>query len=109
MRLKRWANPASEVPMAQRIKSPQRLGCADLLEDLRGLAMDVEYASELSCTCGRDLRLPDVIAISQSGETSDTLAALTEARLEDAGHYQHGRLHHGARCERLHVDDHVYI
>jgi len=51
-----------------------------LLEDMCGLAVDVEYASELSCRGGRDRRLPAVIVISQSGETSDTLAALTEAR-----------------------------
>jgi glucosamine--fructose-6-phosphate aminotransferase (isomerizing) len=51
-----------------------------LLEDLCGLAVDVEYASELSCRGRRDRRLPAVIVISQSGETSDTLAALNEAQ-----------------------------
>ena len=51
-----------------------------LLEDLCGLAVDVEYASEYSCRGGIDLRHPSVLVLSQSGETSDTLAALEEAR-----------------------------
>lgn len=50
-----------------------------LLEDLCGLAVDVEYASEYSCRGGLDLRHPSVLVLSQSGETSDTLAALEEA------------------------------
>ena len=51
-----------------------------LLEDLCGLAVDVEYASEYSCRGRYDRRRPSVIVISQSGETSDTLAALDEVR-----------------------------
>ncbi len=55
-----------------------------LLEDQCGLAVDVEYASEYSLRAGnpnaKDLRNPSVIVLSQSGETSDTLAALREAR-----------------------------
>ena len=80
-RLKGWANPAGEVLIAAS-GSSRHSGLAGeiLLEDLCGLAVDVEYASELSCRGGRDRRLPAVIVISQSGETSDTLAALTEAR-----------------------------
>src|SRR5580693_1146216 len=61
-----------------------------LLEDLCGLAVDVEYASEyslrggssygaLSAPSSLDLRHPSVLVLSQSGETSDTLAALEEA------------------------------
>ena len=53
-----------------------------LLEDLCGLAVDVEYASEYCCRGGPgyvDLRHPSVLVLSQSGETSDTLAALEEA------------------------------
>ena len=42
--------------------------------------MDVEYASEYSCRGGLDLRHPSLMVLSQSGETSDTLAALREAR-----------------------------
>ena len=80
-RLGEWAHPAGEVLIAAS-GSSRHSGLAGevLLEDLCGLAVDVEYASELSCWGGRDRRLPAVIVISQSGETSDTLAALTEAR-----------------------------
>jgi glucosamine--fructose-6-phosphate aminotransferase (isomerizing) len=46
--------------------------------------VDVEYASEYSLRGfnpnAKDLRNPSVIVLSQSGETSDTLAALREAR-----------------------------
>jgi glucosamine--fructose-6-phosphate aminotransferase (isomerizing) len=45
-----------------------------------GLVVDVEFASEYSCRGGQDLRHPSVLLLSQSGETSDTLAALGEAR-----------------------------
>jgi len=44
----------------------------------------VEYASEYSCrgfNSKVDVRHPSVLVLSQSGETSDTLAALREARL----------------------------
>ncbi len=52
-----------------------------LLEDLCGLAVDVEYSSEYSLRGGKgDLRHPSVLVLSQSGETSDTLAALEAAR-----------------------------
>jgi glutamine---fructose-6-phosphate transaminase (isomerizing) len=44
------------------------------------LAVDVEYASEYSCRGGSERRRPSVVVLSQSGETSDTLAALREAR-----------------------------
>jgi glucosamine--fructose-6-phosphate aminotransferase (isomerizing) len=79
-RLKPWTNPAGEVLIAAS-GSSRHSGLAGeiLLEDLCALSVDVEYASELSCRGGRDLRLPAVIVISQSGETSDTLAALSES------------------------------
>ena len=50
-----------------------------MMEDLAGVAVDVEYASEYcyrSAHAGAD---PIVIVISQSGETADTVAALREA------------------------------
>jgi glucosamine--fructose-6-phosphate aminotransferase (isomerizing) len=80
-RLEGWASPAGEVLIAAS-GSSRHSGLAGeiLLEDLCGLAVDVEYASELSCRGRRDRRLPAVIVISQSGETSDTLAALNEAQ-----------------------------
>jgi glucosamine--fructose-6-phosphate aminotransferase (isomerizing) len=72
-----WANPAGEVLIAASGSSRHSgLAAEILLEDLCGLAVDVEYSSEYSCRGGHDLRRPAVIVISQSGETSDTLAAL---------------------------------
>jgi len=54
-----------------------------LLEDLAGLVVDVEYASEYACRSTTTRRHPDdpspVLVLSQSGETADTLAALREA------------------------------
>lgn len=54
-----------------------------LLEDLAGLMVDVEYASEYACRSTHLRRHPDnpspVLVLSQSGETADTLAALREA------------------------------
>ena len=51
-----------------------------MLEDIAGLAVDVEYASEYCYRSTHTLQNPAVIVISQSGETADTLAALREAR-----------------------------
>ena len=50
-----------------------------ILEDLAGLTVDVEYASEYCYRSTHTLQSPGVIVISQSGETADTLAALREA------------------------------
>lgn len=77
-----WPNPAGEILIAASGSSRHSgLYAEILLEDLCGLAVDVEYASEYSCRGGLDLRHPSVLVLSQSGETSDTLAALEEARL----------------------------
>jgi glucosamine--fructose-6-phosphate aminotransferase (isomerizing) len=51
-----------------------------MLEDLAGLTVDVEYASEYCYRSTHTLQDPGVIVISQSGETADTLAALREGR-----------------------------
>ncbi|MHB1856410.1 MAG: SIS domain-containing protein, partial [Acidobacteriaceae bacterium] len=51
-----------------------------MLEDIAGLAVDVEYSSEYCYRSTHTLHNPAVIVISQSGETADTLAALREAR-----------------------------
>ena len=76
-----WPNPAGEILIAASGSSRHSgLYAEILLEDLCGLAVDVEYASEYSCRGGADLRHPSVLVLSQSGETSDTLAALSEAR-----------------------------
>jgi glucosamine--fructose-6-phosphate aminotransferase (isomerizing) len=50
-----------------------------MLEDLAGIPVDVEYASEYTYRSTHTLHNPGVILISQSGETADTLAALREA------------------------------
>jgi glutamine---fructose-6-phosphate transaminase (isomerizing) len=80
-----WSIPQGEVLIAASGSSRHSgLAAEILLEDLCGLAVDVEYASEYSSRGGhnlQDIRHPSVLVISQSGETSDTLAALREARL----------------------------
>jgi glucosamine--fructose-6-phosphate aminotransferase (isomerizing) len=80
-----WAIPEGEILIAAS-GSSRHSGLAGeiLFEDLCGLAVDVEYASEYSCRgayANSDVRHPSVLVLSQSGETSDTLAALREARL----------------------------
>ncbi len=50
-----------------------------MLEDLAGLTVDVEYASEYCYRSTHTLQNPGVLVVSQSGETADTLAALREA------------------------------
>ena len=78
-----WSIPEGEILIAASGSSRHTgLAAEILLEDLCGLAVDVEYASEYSCRGGNgqgELRHPSVLVLSQSGETSDTLAALREA------------------------------
>jgi glutamine---fructose-6-phosphate transaminase (isomerizing) len=52
-----------------------------MLEDMAGVAVDVEYASEYCYRSTHTLHDPSVLVISQSGETADTLAALREAHV----------------------------
>ena len=84
-----WPNPTGEILIAASGSSRHSgLYAEILLEDLCGLAVDVEYASEYSCRGGNganDLRRPSVLVLSQSGETTDTLAALDEARRRGHG------------------------
>jgi glucosamine--fructose-6-phosphate aminotransferase (isomerizing) len=83
--LAEWPIPEGEVLIAASGSSRHSgLAAEILLEDLCGLAVDVEYASEYSSRGSnhcQDLRHPSVLVLSQSGETSDTLAALRVARL----------------------------
>jgi len=51
-----------------------------MLEDVTGLPVDVEYASEYVYREVNTLSNPGIIVVSQSGETADTLGALREAR-----------------------------
>ena len=79
--LAEWNSAHGEVLIAASGSSRHSgLAAEILLEDLCGLSVDVEYASEYSCRPGENPRHPSVIVLSQSGETSDTLAALREAR-----------------------------
>lgn len=77
-----WSSSSGEILIAASGSSRHSgLYAEILLEDLCGLAVDVEYASEYSCRGGNgDQRHPSVLVLSQSGETSDTLASLEEAR-----------------------------
>ncbi len=54
------------------------------MEDLSGIAVDVEYASEYTYRDERSRKDAAVLVVSQSGETADTLAALRKAHA--AGH-----------------------
>jgi glutamine---fructose-6-phosphate transaminase (isomerizing) len=51
-----------------------------MLEDVTGLPVDVEYASEYLYREVNTLSNPGIVVVSQSGETADTLGALREAR-----------------------------
>ncbi len=55
-----------------------------LIEDLSGIAVDVEYASEYCYRNEKALKNAAILVVSQSGETADTLAALRKANA--AGH-----------------------
>ena len=50
-----------------------------LIEDLSGIGVDVEYASEYCYRSEKALKDASVLVVSQSGETADTLAALRKA------------------------------
>lgn len=78
--LSNWLNARGEVLIAASGSSRHAgLAAEIILEDLCGLAVDVEYASEYACRSAANPRNPSVLVISQSGETSDTLAALRYA------------------------------
>lgn len=51
-----------------------------MIEDLAGLAVDVEYASEYTYRSTQTVLDPALLVISQSGETVDTLAALRQGK-----------------------------
>lgn len=75
-----WPCPESEILIAASGSSLHSgLAAKILLEELCGLPVDVEYSCEYSTRGGNDLRHSSVLVVSQSGESSDTLAALREA------------------------------
>jgi glucosamine--fructose-6-phosphate aminotransferase (isomerizing) len=86
-------NPAPFKALAEALRGHERIVIAAsgssrhaglaaeiMLEDLAGLTVDVEYASEYCYRSTHTLQSPGVIVISQSGETADTLAALREGK-----------------------------
>ncbi len=79
--LSNWLNSRGEVLISASGSSRHAGLAAEIIfEDLCGMAVDVEYSSEYGCRTTPNPRQPSVIVISQSGETSDTLAALRFAR-----------------------------
>ncbi len=55
-----------------------------MIEDLSGVAVDVEYSSEYCYRSTHAATDPIVMVITQSGETADTIAAQREARARGA-------------------------
>ena len=55
-----------------------------MIEDLSGIAVDVEYSSEYCYRSTHAASDPIVMVITQSGETADTIAAQREARARGA-------------------------
>ena len=79
--IKPWLNDRGEILIAASGSSRHAGLAAEILfEDLCGLAVDVEYASEWGCRSNANPRNASVLVISQSGETTDTLTALRLAR-----------------------------
>jgi glutamine---fructose-6-phosphate transaminase (isomerizing) len=85
-------NPEAFGSAAEALRGKQRLVIAAsgssrnaglaaeiMLEDLAGLAVDVEYASEYCYRSTHAAVDPIVMVITQSGETADTIAAQREA------------------------------
>jgi glucosamine--fructose-6-phosphate aminotransferase (isomerizing) len=81
-----WLRSANEEIVIAASGSSRHAGMVAelLLEDLSGIAVDVEYASEYTYRAEKSLKNAAVMVISQSGETADTLAALRKANL--SGH-----------------------
>lgn len=84
--LRTWLQAArGEIVIAASGSSRHAGLVAELMfEDLSGIAVDVEYASEYCYRRESATKQAAVIVISQSGETADTLAALRKAHR--AGH-----------------------
>jgi glucosamine--fructose-6-phosphate aminotransferase (isomerizing) len=79
--LKNWAVPGGGILIAGSGSSLHSgMAAKIILEDLCGLDVVVEYSCEYSYRGGENLRDRSVIVISQSGETTDALSALREAR-----------------------------
>src|SRR5579883_1681849 len=74
--LRQWLTGANELIIAASGSSRHAGLFAELvIEELSGLHVDVEYASEYTYRSENTRKLSPVLVISQSGETADTLAA----------------------------------
>jgi glucosamine--fructose-6-phosphate aminotransferase (isomerizing) len=83
--IRKWIRSGREIVIAASGSSRHAGMVAELLiEDLSGVAVDVEYASEYCYRSEKALKNAAIMVVSQSGETADTLAALRKATL--AGH-----------------------
>jgi glucosamine--fructose-6-phosphate aminotransferase (isomerizing) len=84
--LRSWLHAAGEGILIAASGSSRHAGLlAEIaIEDLTGIAVDVEYASEYCYRTEKSAANKAVLIISQSGETADTLAALRKAAR--AGH-----------------------
>jgi glucosamine--fructose-6-phosphate aminotransferase (isomerizing) len=75
-----WTIPNGEILIAGSGSSLHSgMAAKFFLEDLCGLDVAVEYSCEYSNRGGENLRERSVVVVSQSGETTDALAALREA------------------------------
>lgn len=84
--IRSWLSEAKEILIAASGSSRHAGQVAELwIEDLSGIAVDVEYASEYTYRSERALKEASVLVISQSGETVDTLAALRRANFLEHG------------------------
>jgi glutamine---fructose-6-phosphate transaminase (isomerizing) len=79
--LEDWVSPGGRIVIAAS-GSSRHSGLAGeiLLEEISGLSVDVEYASEYNFGGPIALSNSACLVLSQSGETSDTLGALREAK-----------------------------
>ena len=79
--LEGWLIPNGEILIAGSGSSLHSgLAAKIFLEDLCGLDVAVEYSCEYSYRGGANLNDRSVVVVSQSGETTDALSALREAR-----------------------------
>ncbi len=84
--IRAWLQAASKEIVIAASGSSRHAGMVAelMIEDLSGIAVDVEYASEYCYRSEKSMKNAAVMVVSQSGETADTLAALRKATL--AGH-----------------------
>jgi glutamine---fructose-6-phosphate transaminase (isomerizing) len=81
LELEKWAPPNGHVVIAASGSSRHAGLAAEIwLEELGGLAVDVEYASEYNFGRPSSQGNSACLVISQSGETTDTLGALRQAK-----------------------------